>query len=354
MLKYLRKQSKKIGLPPGTVIHVGERKVDKVRIRIIDYTESELNEREVENIEEVFRYKDTSSTTWINIDGLHQPEIIEKIGAHFNIHSLVLEDIVNTGQRPKFEEYDDYLFFVFKMYHFDEKTLEIKSEQVSLIIGEHYLISFQETIGDMFDPIRERLKKWKGRIRKMSTDYLAYAIIDTIVDSYYLIIESIGGKIESLEEELLTSLRQEQIQTIKLLKREILFFRRSVAPLKESLNIIIREECSLLSEPTRIFFKDVYDHLSAIIDSIDLYRDMLTGMLEIFLSSVSNKMNEVMKVLTLVASIFIPLTFIAGIYGMNFEFIPELGWRWGYLMVWTLFIVIGITFAVYFKRKNWF
>ncbi|MFH1902306.1 MAG: magnesium/cobalt transporter CorA [Candidatus Omnitrophota bacterium] len=353
MSKLIKKISETAGFIPGTLVHVGEKKTDRVKITIMDYDEIRFQEKVVETIEECFPFKKTPTVTWINIDGLHDLEIINKIGKQFDLHSLVLEDILNTGQRPKYEDFDNHLFIVLKMIMFDVKKNDIFSEQVSILLGENFVISFQEKEGDVFDPIRERLKHAKGRIRKMGADYLVYILVDAIVDCYYLILEKIGDKIEGMEEELVINPTPQTFQTIHNLKRDTIFLRKSVWPLREVVNSLERGESKLIKKTTHIFLRDVYDHTIQVIDTIETFRDMISGMLDVYLSSVSNKMNETMKVLTIIATIFIPLTFIAGIYGMNFKYMPELSWRWGYQGVWVIILVTVILMVSYFKRKKW-
>jgi magnesium transporter len=351
--KLIIKRSKKIGLPPGTPIHVGEKKIDRVRIKIIDYDEAQFQEKKAKTVEECFPFKDKPTVTWINIDGIHQVDIIEKIGTHFNIHPLVLEDIVNTGQRPKMEDFVNYIFVILKMLYYDEKINETKTEQISLILGSNFVISFQENEGDVFDPIRERIRSDRGRIRKMGADYLAYALIDTIVDNYFIILEKLGEKIEDIEDELVTNPALETLQTIHSLKREMIFLRKSVWPLREVISRLERWESPLIDKSLNIYLRDVYDHTIQVIDSIETFRDMLSGLLDIYLSSVSNRMNEVMKVLTIIATIAIPLTVITGIYGMNFQFMPELQWQWSYPIVLLAMLTLGILMIRYFRRKKW-
>jgi magnesium transporter len=353
MPKPITKRSEKRGLPPGTLVHVGEKKIEEVRIKIIDYDEAQLEEKEAKTVEECFPFKDKPTVTWINIDGLHDVGIIEKLGEYFGLHPLLQEDILNTDQRPKMEDSEDYLFIVLKMLYHDEAADEITAEQVSLILGSNFVISFQEREGDVFNFVRERIRTKKGRIRKEGADYLAYALIDAIVDNYFIILERIGEKIEEIEEELVTNPMPETLQTIHSLKRGMIFLRKSVWPLREVISTLERAESPLIQEATGIYLRDVYDHTIQVIDTIETFRDMISGMLDIYLSSISNKMNEVMKVLTIIATIFIPLTFIAGIYGMNFEYMPELGWRWGYPLIWLVMSTILVTMVVYFKRKRW-
>ena len=353
MSKTIKKISKTAGFAPGTLVHIGEKKTDRVKITIIDYDEAQFQEKVAKTIEECFPFKKTPTVTWINIDGIHDVEIIDKLGKQFDLHTLVLEDILNTGQRPKYEDFDNHLFIVLKMIMFDENRNDIFSEQVSILFGENFVISFQEQEGDVFEPIRDRLRNAKGRIRKMGADYLAYALVDAIVDSYYLILEKMGEKIEEMEEELVTNPTPQTLQTIHNLKRDTIFLRKSVWPLREVVNVLERGESKLIKKTTHIFLRDVYDHTIQVIDTIETFRDMISGMLDIYLSSISNRMNEVMKVLTIFAAIFIPLTFIVGIYGMNFQYMPELQWHWGYFGVLGFMAFVGIIMLVYFRKKKW-
>ncbi len=350
---FRKSRSKKAGLPPGTPVYVGERKDEKIKITVLDYDEGYFEEKELEQIEECFPFKDTSTVTWINIDGIHQIDIIEKVGRHFGLHPLIQEDIVNTEQRPKMEDFGDFIFVVLKMIYHDENEDGIKIEQVSLILGENFVISFQEREGDIFNHVRERIRKGKGRIRKMKADYLAYSLLDAVVDNYFFILEKTGEQIEELEEKVVSEPKPETLQEIHKLKRGMIFLRRSVWPLREVISTLERGESSLIRETCRIYLRDVYDHTIQVIDSVETFRDMLSGMHDTFLSSISNRMNEIMKVLTIIATIFIPLTFIAGIYGMNFKFMPELDWRWGYFAVWILIVFLVALMVIFFRRKKW-
>jgi len=324
-----KKKLKKGFLPPGTPIYVGEKKDEEVEVSILDYDESQFLEITAKEISDCFRYKDTPSVTWINIDGIHKVDIIEKIGKHFGLHPLIQEDIVNTEQRPKMEDFDHYIYVVLKMLTYNEDN-EITTEQVSLILGSNYVISFQEKKGDIFDAIRKRIRSGKGRIRKREADYLAYVLVDAIVDHYFIILEKLGVRIEELEDELTTAPKPATLQELHQLKREMILLRKSIWPLREVINSMERGESTLIRESSLIYFKDVYDHTIQVIDTVETYKDILSGLLDTYLSSVSNRMNEVMKVLTIIATIFIPLTFLAGIYGMNFKFMPELEWKLGY------------------------
>ena len=353
MVKLFKRASNRVGLPPGTLIHIGEEKVERAKVTIIDYDEDQFQEKEAKAVEECFPFRDKPTVTWINIDGIHQVEVMEKIGTHFGIHPLILEDIMNTGQRPKMEDFEDYIFVVVKMIYYDDKDNEIRTEQLSVILGSNFVISFQEKEGDVFDPVRERIRNGKGRIRKMKPDYLAYALVDTIVDHYFVVLEKLGENIEDMEEELVTNPTPETLQTIHTLKRELIFLRKSVWPLREVINVLERGESSLINESTGIYLRDVYDHTIQVIDTVETFRDMVSGMLDIYLSSISNKMNEVMKVLTIIATIFIPLTFLAGLYGMNFKHMPELELPWGYPGLLVVMIAVGLLMVAYFRRKKW-
>jgi magnesium transporter len=353
MPRMFRRMSAPAGLPPGTVVPVSERNGEKVRITVIDYDETRFEEKEVQSVEETLPFKDKPTVTWINIDGLHQPEVIEAVGKHFDIHHLVLEDIVSTGQRPKMEDFGNYIFIVFKMLYHDPRRDQVIAEQVSLILGANFVISFQETCGDVFDTLRDRIRKAKGRIRKMEADYLAYSLMDAVVDNYFAILEQFGERIESLEDELVIRPTPRILQTIHRIKREMIFLRRSVWPLRETISGLQRAESKLITQPTQIYLRDVYDHTIQVMDTVETYRDMVSGMLDTYLSSLSNRMNEVMKVLTIIATIFIPITFVAGIYGMNFKYMPELGWHGGYFGALGVMAGISIVMVIYFKRKRW-
>jgi magnesium transporter len=353
MPKLIKKRSEKAGLPPGSLVHIGEKKADTPKITVMDYDEAHFQEKEIKTIEECFLFKDTPTVTWINIDGLHRVEILEKLGECYGFHPLVLEDILNTDQRPKMEDYGEYLYIVLRMLSYNDKSSEIESEQISLVLGPNFVFSFQEREGDTFNPIRDRIRNSKGRIRKMGADHLAYTLLDSIIDNYFIILEKLGEKIESLEEEVVTRPTPETLQTIHHLKREMIFLRKGVWPLREVISGLERGESSLIKESTRIYLRDVYDHTIQTIDTIETYRDMVSGMLDIYLSSISNRLNAVMKVLTIIATIFMPLTFIAGIYGMNFKYMPELEWRWGYPAIWFAVVLISVSMLIYFKRKRW-
>jgi len=353
MPKLTKKRSKKAGFPPGTLVHIGEKKTEEPKITIIDYDETHFEEREIKTIEECFVYKEKPTVTWINVDGLHQIEILEKLGDGFGLHPLVLEDILNTDQRPKMEDYGEYLYIVLKMLEGNDPSSEMAAEQISLILGPNFVISFQEKGGDVFNPVRERIRTGAGRIRKMGADYLAYTLLDSIVDNYFVVLEKLGEKIEFLEEKLIAQPTSQTLQIIHHLKREMIFLRKGVWPLREVISGLERGESSLIKQNTVVYLRDVYDHTIQVIDTIETFRDMVSGMLDIYLSSVSNRLNAVMKVLTIIATIFMPLTFLAGVYGMNFKYMPELEWRWGYPLILIMMLIIGVFMLFYFKKKKW-
>jgi magnesium transporter len=347
------KSKKHIGQIPGALVYTGNKETDSLFIESFDYTPDSFTELELKSVEEAFIYKSSHSKTWINFNGLSKISEIEKIGKYYNLHPLILEDIVNTSQRPKIDEYNDYLFLVLKMMYYDENE-DIISEQVSLVLGHNYVLTFQEAEGDVFDSLRDRIRFGKGRIRTESADYLLYTLIDAVVDNYFLIIETMGSKIEDLEDNLFSGLTQGEIsQQIQNLKREILKIRRSISPLREVINRIEKSQSELIEDKTKHFFRDIYDHVIQISETIDIYREMIWSLMDMYMTTISNKMNEVMKVLTIIATIFIPLTFIAGIYGMNFENIPELHYEHGYYILWGVMIILFLGMLYYFKRKNW-
>lgn len=350
--------SSKIGSKPGHVIYVGEERSEKSNIEIIDYDGENYHEFKAESVEQCFPYKDSESRTWINLEGIHNVDIVEKLGLHFEIHPLSLEDIANTVLRPKIEETDKYTFISLKMLRLDGNS-KIESEQVSIVFGSNFLISFQETEGDVFDPVRNRLKNTIPRVRFLGMDYLAYALIDSVVDGYFIVLEDIAERLEELEDNLVQNPQKSDLEKIHELKREMLYLRKTVKPLREVVLVFERIESPMIHDFTRMYIRDLYEHVMQVSDSVDTYREMVSGLLDIYLSSISNKMNEVMKVLTIIATIFIPLGFLAGVYGMNFNTessvfnLPELDLKYGYPLFWLVALLIGGGLFIYFKRKDW-
>ena len=354
MPEVVSKRSDKSGLPPGTLVHVGEPRAEKARITAMVYDDSRLLEEELESIGDAFPFSDAPIVTWINVDGIHQVEVVEELGQHLGLHPLVLEDILNPEQRPKMEDLGDYLFIVVRMLDWDDGRDKMMTEQISIVIGDSYVVSLKEHPGgDVLEPIRVRIREAKGSIRRQGPDYLAYAMLDGIVDRYFGVLESLGEKVEDLEEELVAHPTPDMLQDLHDLRRQMIFMRKAVWPLREVVGGLERGGSSLIKDSTHVYLRDVHDHTIQVMDAVETLRDMLSGMLDIYLSSISNRMNEVMKVLTVFASIFIPLTFVAGVYGMNFAYKPELAWRWAYPVLWLVMLGMGLSMLLYFRRKRW-
>jgi magnesium transporter len=353
MNRLVDRVTKAPGSMPGTLMHTGQRKVDQVRIRLIDYDPDKIDERTLEGVDESFPYADRPPVTWVNIDGLHDAAVAEAVAERFGVHRLALEDVLSPSQRPKVENYDDHYLVILKMLTFEKETESVVSEQLSLIVGDKYLFSFQERYGDVFEPVRERLRQAKGRIRSRGTDYLAYALVDAVVDNYFRVLEAMGDTVEALEETVLTEPAAETLHRIHHLRREMLIVRRAVWPLREVLGQMYRDEMTLITAETQLFLRDVYDHSVQVIDTTETLREVLSGAMDLYLSGLSNRMNEVMKVLTIIATIFIPLSFFAGVYGMNFEFMPELGIRWAYPALLAFMAVVSGGMLWAFRRKGW-
>jgi len=358
-MDFIKRQSDKLGLSPGSYVFIGEKKQEKVQINLMDYNEEHQEFKFIETIDDALSYKTNNNITWINVYGLHDDEILKKIESHFDIHLLVMEDILNTAQRPKIEINQDYIFVVAKMIYFDQKNYELITEQISLILHDNYILCFQEKLGDFFNPLRERIKNSLGRIRKSGVDYLAYAILDMIVDNYFLTLEKLGDQIENIDEEIIDNTDSEISQKINMLKRTLIYLRKNIWPLREVINTITRDEIPYFKKKTIPFLRDLYDHIIQVIDTTESYREIVNGLLDMYMTNISNKMNEVMKVLTIIATIFIPLSFLAGVYGMNFDTsaspfnLPELHYKYGYLVFWGLVVLIGGGLLAFFKKKKW-
>lgn len=344
----------KSGLPPGTLIHIGERHASECKISVTQYNADTLIRQEISSISELKQLRNAELITWVNVDGLSDIHIVESIGQELNIHPLVLEDILSTHQRPKLEEYDDFLYLVIKGISLNqEKNFSLQYEQISILLLANYVVTFKEKADDTFDPINNHLQNHNGRLRQLGSDYLAYVILDTVVDEYFVVEDSLDGIIDPLEDNILFNSNKEMLQTVQQIRRGLISMKRNISPLRELLATIQRADTPLLQEKTLRYYGDVYDHVLRVTDSLESYRERISAMHDIYLSSISNKLNETMKILTIFASIFIPLTFIAGIYGMNFEYMPELKWRWGYPAVWAVFIMISAGLLILFKRKKW-
>lgn len=353
MSVFSKRRSKKVGLPPGSLIHVGEISDPKIHISMMDYDPTHLVERDEITAEECVHFLNTPSMTWINIRGIHDSGVMSTIGKRFGLHGLVLEDVMNATQRSKLDNYKEHIFIVMRMLDYNKDANRIIDEQISIILGKNYVISFLEDSHDIFSGIRQRIRAGNNRIRNSGADYLCYALIDTIVDHYFVILEAVDQKLEDLEEALIREPGPEIMRKIQHLKREIILLRKSIWPMREVINNFRRLETPLIAETTKLYMHDVYDHTIQAIDTIEGFRDIASGMLDVYLSNMSQRMNEIMKVLTIVSTIFVPLTFVASIYGMNFAYMPELTWYWGYPFTLLIMLSIAIAMLVFFRKKQW-
>ena len=350
--KLVVKRGDKLGAAPGTLLHIGKHKQLSAGIQLISYGADELEESIISNPASYQRGSAAEQVNWLNVDGVADPVVVETLGQQFQLHPLVMEDILNTDQRPKVEDYQGYLYIVLRMLQFDKDRQQIHSEQVSLVLGKDYVLSFQERPGDVFDGVRERLRAGR-RIRFMRSDYLTYALLDAVVDHYFEMLEYIGEQVEELEDQVVSSPGPDTLARMHHYKREMLLLRKSLWPLSELLSRLSRDESPLISDETRLYLRDVYDHVIHVMDSIDTIRELLVSMLDLYLSSVSKRTNEIMKVLTIFASLFMPLTFIVGVYGMNFDVMPELHWAWGYPAVMLIMLLLVVGLLAFFRRRRW-
>jgi magnesium transporter len=353
MSRFIRNKQLSVGQVPGAAIFVGEKKVDAIEIALIDYDGKGLEQKTLDSVEDISAYHSKDSVTWINVYGLHDVEIVKKIASMFNIHPLTTEDILDTDQRPKLIVYDDYLHFTIKMLKFQKDEKEISSEQLSIILGEKFIITFQERRGDVFRNVRERIVKKKGRIRNSGVDYLAYSLIDTLIDEYMLIASDLGECIEDLESKILNDKKNEVLTDIYSYKKEINFIRKTVRPVRDFVLKMTHMESDFITSDSKLFFKDLLELTSHTMEVIDGYSEILSDNLDFYNSAANNKLNEIMKVLTIFSVIFIPLTFVAGIYGTNFEYIPELKYKYSYFIFWGLMIFIAGTMLLVFRKKKW-
>jgi len=352
--KIRKKTSAKVGLPPGSIFHVGEQKIEKVKITLTEYDEKKVETFEINSVEEIDPYTDTPQVTWVSVSGLHDTELIKQIGEKFNIHPLVLEDILNTETRPKIEMTDDYIFIAMKMLTHNKSKDQIDTEQVSFLLGNNFVFSFLEKSDSVFKPIKDRITEQLGRVRKQPSDYLFYALMDVVVDEYFLVLEQLEHNIESLDDEVIKDGDKSQIEKIYSLKNKLLLTRRSLWPLREIFTRLTREETKLINKKIVPYLRDLLDHTMHITETIEFQHEITNGLMQTHLSMMSFKMNEVMKVLTIIATIFIPLTFIVGIYGMNFPNMPEMKWPWAYFALWGVMIGLTMLMLYFFKKKKWF
>lgn len=354
MSKHLKRRSQKAGMEPGVLVHVGEVYSDLPRIIVVDYSKESFAENDNATIDEALQYISTPEITWINIQGIHDTNMIDSIGKRFGMHALAMEDILNTTQRAKLDDYKEYLYIVLRLLNYDYKAQMVSGEQISILVKSNCVITFQESNKDHFKGIRERIRKPNTKIREMGTDYLCYTIIDWIIDQYFVILEKVDDKLESLEEALLDNPHTEILLKIERTKREVILLRKSVWPIRDLISQFNRIDTPLIHEGSRIFMRDVYDHTIQLIDTIESFRDIVSGMLDLYLSNLTQRTNEIMKVLTVVSTIFVPLTFLASLYGMNFDNIPELHAEYGYYVLLTSMAVIATFMIFYFRRKKWF
>ena len=353
MARFMKNKVAAIGRAPGELVFIGDQKVEEPTFSLFDYDSDNLSEQVLKNIKEGIPYKDTKTVSWLNINGLHDTELIKQVGIGFGLHALVRDDIVNTGQRPKMQDYDDYIFFGIKMMHYDEIKGEIQSEQLSIVLGKTFLITFQEKPGDIFEPVRNRIRKYIGRIRKVGVDYLTYVLLDTIIDNYFIIIERLGEQIEDIEDEILSNPTKEVLTLINNYKREMNYLRKAIRPVREFMLQLSKLDSELIQEGTTPFLKDLLTIANQAVETINTYREILSDHLNIYNTGVNNNLNEIMKFLTIFSAFFIPLTFIAGIYGTNFNFVPELNFKYSYFIMWGLFLLISLLLLKLFKRKHW-
>lgn len=354
MARFIKSNKENIGISPDALVFRGKKRTDNVRLRIIDYDAENLNEVELKNIQEASAYNHPKTTTWFNIDGLHDEGIMLEISKIFEVDTLILSDVLNTHARPKMQDYDNSIFISLKMLKYDEDNNRIHAENLVLIIKDNVLLTFQERQGDVFEPVRERIRKNRKRIRTSGTDYLAFALLDIVIENYIYIISRIGEKIESIEDKLIGANENSIIHEINTYKREIQYLRKLIKPSQDLLINLVKLDSELLKENTYVHFKELQDNINHAIESLDSYREILSDQLNIFHTNVSDKLNDIMKFLTIFSVIFIPLTFIAGIYGTNFDNVPELHYKYSYFIMWGVMVFITTGMIIYFKRKKWF
>ncbi len=354
MARFIKKQKIEIGVSPDELLFRGKQKSEEITLRIIDYDSENLEENAIKKVQEALDFREKNSVTWLNVDGLHDASIMEEISKGFNLDSLILAEVMNTGIRPKVAEYQNCVYISIKMLQQNSETDLISVENLSLIITKSVLISFQERKGDVFEPVRERIRKQKKRIRNSGTDYLAFALLDIVIDNYIYVISVLGEKIESLEDDLAIEPKQSLINEINNYKRELNFLRKSIKPAKEMILALLKIESDLIDESSYIHFKELQDNINQASDSSDSYREILSDQLNIFHTTISSKLNDIMKFLTIFSVIFIPLTFIAGIYGTNFDFVPELHYKYSYFIMWGVIVTVAIGMLIYFRKRKWF
>jgi magnesium transporter len=342
------------GSPPGTLVTDREKHRQPMSVNVMDYSPNACHVRKTVRIEDTYALRDSGTVSWIDIEGLGDSEALTKFGEHFGLHPLVLEDILNTHQRPKLEEYENYFYIVARMLIAGKQPTDaVHSEQVSFILGKNFLITFQEIPGDVFDPVRHRVEQGHGRSRKSGADYLLYGLLDAIVDNYFVLLQSVADRIESVEQSIVWKPQREDLDHVHKLRRELVYMRRNVWPLRDVVASLDRSDSPLVADETRVYLRDLHDHVVQVIDAIENFRDVLMSLQDLYMSGISNRTNEIIRVLTIISTIFVPLTFLAGVYGMNFHYFPELAWRWGYLGFWVVSVVIAVSLIMFLRRRNW-
>lgn len=346
------RRSEKTGLPPGTLVHIGTARMEAVSLHAHRYDAQTAEELPQISLTEAIGLRG-NGLLWLDIAGLHDAALLDQVGKAFELHPLLMEDVLNTEQRPKLEDYGECLFVVLRRLRYSHRSGEMDSDQISLVLGKDFVLSFQETESDLFEPVRQRLRSAASRLRRSGTDFLLHALIDCVVDNYFEVLEQLGEEIEHLENQILERPSPIAVRTLHRLKRVLIVMRRSVWPLREVISGLDRSDSDLLSRGIELYLRDVYDHTIHVIDTMETYRDTLSGLLDVYLSALSNRMNEIMKLLTIISTIFIPLTFIVGVYGMNFRHMPELEWRWGYFAVLGIMLAAALGMLAFFRRKHW-
>ena len=354
MARFVKKQKKEIGVSPDELLFRGRQKSDEIILRVIDYDANNLEENGIHKVQEALRFQEKNSVTWLNVDGLHDAGVMKEISKGFDLDRLILAEVMNTGTRPKIVEYQNCIFISIKMLQQNVETNKITVENLSLIITKSVLFSFQEKRGDVFEPVRERIRKQKKRIRNSGTDYLAFALLDVVIDNYIYVISVLGEKIESLEEDLAIEPKQSLINEINNFKRELNFLRKNIKPAKEMILALSKMESDLIDEASYIHFKELQDNIDHASESSDSYREILSDQLNIYHTTISSKLNDIMKFLTIFSVVFIPITFIAGIYGTNFDYVPELHFRYSYFIMWGVILSVAIGMLIYFRKRKWF
>ena len=352
MARFFNNRSRKVGLAPGTAIYTGKKKEGSSSMELLSYSTEAVEEKKNASVEDILMLPE-NRTNWINLNGVHDVDKVKAICDHFEVHPLLTEDILNTDQRPKLDVHENHIYVVLKMIEYLPDKAEIKMEQVSFIIGKNLVLSFQEVVGDTFNPVRDRIHS-RGRICGRGAEYLVYALMDTVVDNYFVALEKIGDEMELMEEDLMVNPDEESVQDLYSLKREMLALRRAIWPLREVIAQMEREDSRLVTKANKLYFRDLYDHMIQVIDTIEIYRDLLSGMVDLYQSTISNRMNSIMKVLTIISTVFIPITFLTGVYGMNFEYMPGVSNVNGFWILAGVVLTSVIAMLLYFRKQGWF